>query len=121
MPIVKIDHVALAMPPGGEDRARSFYGGLLGFEEMRKPAELTGRGGVWFASADAHVHLGVDPDFRPAKKSHPAFRCSDYDSLLGRAKDHGVEIVQDDTLVGGAAHCYLTDPFGNRIELIAQR
>ncbi|MBV9700068.1 MAG: glyoxalase, partial [Candidatus Eremiobacteraeota bacterium] len=67
----KLDHVALAIPPEREDAAREFYAGVLGFEEVAKPPELAARGGAWFRSGDARLHLGVDREFRPAKKAHP--------------------------------------------------
>lgn len=114
-----IDHVQLAMPSGAEDRARAFYVGALGLEEVPKPADLAARGGVWFRSGSVRLHLGVDSDFRPAKKAHPAFRCGDYDGLLARLRGRDVEIVHDEGTFDGKAHCYVSDPFGNRIELIA--
>jgi catechol 2,3-dioxygenase-like lactoylglutathione lyase family enzyme len=89
-------------------------------EEVPKPAELLTRGGVWFRSGTVVVHLGVDRDFRPAGKAHPAFRCSDYDALLKRLKESGVPVEADQHLVNGREHCYVADPFGNRIELIRE-
>ena len=81
MPFTRIDHVQLAMPAGEEERARAFYRDLLGMEELPKPPELARRGGCWFASGDAQIHLGVEQDFRPARKAHPALRCHDYEVL----------------------------------------
>lgn len=114
-----IDHVALAMPAGREDEARAFYGGILAMEEVPKPVELRERGGVWFQSGGVVVHLGVDPEFRPASKAHPAFRCADYDALLERLRIHLIAVTNDEQLASGSRHCYAADPFGNRIELIA--
>src|SRR6187551_1552795 len=71
--VVAIDHVQLAMPAGGEDRARAFYAGILGLAEVPKPPPLAPRGGCWFESDTVKVHLGVEPDFQPATKAHPAF------------------------------------------------
>jgi catechol 2,3-dioxygenase-like lactoylglutathione lyase family enzyme len=116
---VKLDHVQLAIPPGGEELARSFYVEALGLEEVEKPKELSDRGGLWLQSGDVHVHLGVDPDFHPAKKAHPAFRCTEYEALLLRLQRHDVELAREDRTVDGAPHCYLNDCFGNRIELIS--
>jgi catechol 2,3-dioxygenase-like lactoylglutathione lyase family enzyme len=118
-PFSRIDHIQLAMPPGEEDRARTFYVGVLGLEEIPKPPELAARGGAWFRSGSVFLHLGVDPDFHPAKKAHPAFRCADYDALLARLREHAVDLVPDDRPFDGKPHCYISDPFGNRIELIA--
>jgi catechol 2,3-dioxygenase-like lactoylglutathione lyase family enzyme len=120
MPFQRIDHVQLAMPAGKEDEARLFYVKALGLEEIPKPAELTKRGGAWFTSGEVMLHLGVDPDFRAATKAHPAFRCVDYDALVKRLRHHGVTIVQDKHPFEGKPHCYIADPFGNRIELIAR-
>jgi catechol 2,3-dioxygenase-like lactoylglutathione lyase family enzyme len=117
MPFSRIDHVQLAMPPGEEERARAFYRDLLGMEELVKPRELAGRGGCWFASGDAQIHLGVEPDFRPARKAHPALRCQDYEMLTAKLGAAGVLLIADDT-IPGVARCYIHDPFGNRMELI---
>jgi aminoglycoside 6'-N-acetyltransferase I len=116
-----IDHVQVAIPSGGEERARAFYARILGLEEAPKPPELAKRGGAWFRSGDKiAVHLGVDPEFHPATKAHIAFRCADYDGLLKRLKSWGVPIVPDERPFEGRAHCYIADPFGNRIELVAE-
>jgi catechol 2,3-dioxygenase-like lactoylglutathione lyase family enzyme len=116
-PFTAIDHVQLAMPPGGEDRARGFFGALLGMREVPKPAELAQRGGCWFACGPVEIHLGVEVDFRPARKAHPALRCFDYDGLLARLRHSGVEVISEDS-IAGIERCHITDPFGNRIELI---
>jgi catechol 2,3-dioxygenase-like lactoylglutathione lyase family enzyme len=117
MTFTAIDHVQLAMPAGEEDKARAFYCGLLGMTELAKPAELAKRGGCWFASGEVQIHLGVERDFRPAKKAHPALRCGDYDALVAKLREAGVEIIADDNNPG-VTRCYIHDPFGNRIELI---
>lgn len=118
-PFSAFDHVQLAMPAGEEDRAREFYIGVLGLREMRKPSVLDGRGGVWLTSGTVQIHLGVDPEFRPAKKAHPALRCSAYDELLCKIRSAGVDVHEDPLAVAdGSEHAYVSDPFGNRIELI---
>jgi catechol 2,3-dioxygenase-like lactoylglutathione lyase family enzyme len=119
-PFTAIDHVQIAMPAGGEERARAFYVGLLGMMEMAKPAELAGRGGCWFACGVVQIHLGVERDFRPAKKAHPGLRCFDYEGLSARLQAAGVEVQEDDG-IPGVRRCHIFDPFGNRIELIADR
>lgn len=106
------------MPQGKEEQARSFYLEVLGMDELPKPPELRERGGVWFRSSDVFVHLGVESDFRPATKAHPAFRCVDYEALLQRLRSHGVSVSPEERLISGRARCYITDTFGNRIELI---
>ena len=115
--IVGIDHVQLAMPRGGEDRAREFYSGLLGIPEVPKPETLASRGGVWFGRADVKVHLGVDTEFRPALQAHPAFVVEDLGVLVERLRAAGVHAVDDD-LLPGYRRAYVTDPFGNRLELM---
>ncbi len=116
VPFSSFDHVQLAMPPGREDEARGFYATLLGMTEIPKPVHLAKRGGAWFASGDLQLHLGVDEDFHAARKAHPALRCTDYDGLVARLAAAGVEVQaeQGRTL----ARAYISDPFGNRIELI---
>ena len=118
-PFTAIDHVQLAMPSGGEDQARAFYGMLLGMREVPKPAELAKRGGCWFECGPVEIHLGVEADFRPARKAHPALRCLDYDGLVRRLKAGGVEIT-DDASIPGVRRSHIADPFGNRIELISE-
>lgn len=117
-PFVRLDHLQLAIPAGGEGRARTFYVDIVGLEEMPKPAELKKRGGLWLRSGEIKVHLGVDREFQPATKAHPAFRCSDYDGLLKRFESRSVAVVHDEQPFEGKRHCYVLDPFGNRIELI---
>ena len=117
MGIVAIDHVQLAMPKGGEEKARAFYGGVLGLTEQAKPANLAGRGGVWFARGDLKVHLGVEADFRPARKAHPAFRVDDLAALRARCEAAGYPTVDDEPLPG-YDRFYVSDPFGNRIECL---
>ena len=117
MQVVGLDHVQLAMPAGGEAAARAFYADLLGIPEVRKPANLAKRGGCWFERGALKLHLGVEQDFRPARKAHPALLVSDLPALIKRLSDGGVQIVEDEALAG-YARCFVNDPFGNRIELM---
>lgn len=112
-----LNHVQLAMPAGEEAAARHFYEGILGIPEVEKPRHLARRGGCWFERGSLKVHLGVDADFRPAKKAHPAFTVKNLASLIQRLKNEGFEIVEDEPLAG-YDRCYIADPFGNRIELM---
>jgi len=115
---IAIDHVQLAMPPGEEQKARAFYEGLLGMTELAKPPELAKRGGCWFESGSVQLHLGVERDFRPAKKAHPAVRCSNYGVLVRRLRDAGIEATEAHD-IPGVSRCHVYDPFGNRLELIS--
>ena len=119
MTLTRIDHVQLAMPPGGEDAARGFYRDLLGLDEEPKPAELAARGGCWFGSGAVRLHLGVEADFRPAHKAHPALRVAGFEALLADLRDAGCAVREDGDFEG-AARVYVDDPFGNRLELIAE-
>ena len=115
--ILAIDHVQLAMPPGQENAARSFYVDVLGLTEVAKPEVLAGRGGLWFEHGAVRIHLGVEVDFRPAKKAHPALLVEDLMSVVEEASLHGDDIVMDQDYLG-RRRAYLSDPFGNRLELI---
>src|SRR5262245_45884976 len=117
MHIEAIDHVQLAMPAGQEEAARRFYSGLLGIPEVPKPPDLARRGGVWFEAGALKVHLGIDPDFRPARKAHPGLRVRDLTALVARLRDAGIEVIEAEPLAG-YTHVYASDPFGNRIELM---
>jgi catechol 2,3-dioxygenase-like lactoylglutathione lyase family enzyme len=117
MTIIAIDHVQLAMPEGGEAAARRFYGDLLGLAEIAKPAALAGRGGCWFELGAVRVHLGVEADFAPARKAHPAFLVDDLDGLLAQLRAVGLEAKADAPLPG-YRRLYVADPFGNRLELM---
>ncbi len=117
-PFVAFDHVQLAMPPGREADARAFYVQACGMTELPKPADMAQRGGAWFASGALQLHLGVEPDFRPSAKAHPGLRCADLDALLARLRAAGYE-VKENADVPGVRRAFTTDPFGNRIELIA--
>jgi catechol 2,3-dioxygenase-like lactoylglutathione lyase family enzyme len=117
-PFTAIDHVQLAMPPGEEKRARSFYADLLEMKELPKPPELAKRGGCWFESGNVQLHLGVESDFRPAKKAHPALRCREYAALLERLQQAGIEVTEPED-IPGVKRCHVHDPFGNRLEFVS--
>lgn len=117
MPIEALDHVQLAMPVGEEDRARRFYSGLLEIPEVPKPPHLAKRGGCWFECGPLKVHLGVEHEFRPARKAHPAFIVTDLTALIERLRNSSVAIDEDEPLPG-FNRCYVSDPFGNRLELL---
>jgi catechol 2,3-dioxygenase-like lactoylglutathione lyase family enzyme len=105
------------MPAGEEAKARDFYGRILGFAEVTKPPQLADRGGCWFENGTAKIHLGVEPEFRPAKKAHPALLVSGMGDLAKRLEEAGVTVETDDPLPG-FERLYVSDPFGNRIELM---
>jgi catechol 2,3-dioxygenase-like lactoylglutathione lyase family enzyme len=115
--VVALDHLLLAMPRGKEAKARAFYGELLGLPELKKPPNLEVRGGVWFKLGTQQLHLGVEKDFRPALKAHPAFLVRDLGGLRARLEQHGYAPYEDEPLAG-YARFYVADPFGNRLELL---
>ena len=120
MTVRAIDHVQLAMPAGEEAKAIAFYEGLLGLSNVPKPAHLAARGGCWFEDGTVKVHLGVEGDFRPARKAHPALLVDDLDALTTRLSTSGA-VVRDGDGVDGFVQRYVDDPFGNRIELLERR
>ncbi len=119
MSILAFAHVQLAMPKGGEDRAREFYAGVLGLEEMPKPAALAARGGAWFSNGAIQLHLGVEAEFRPAQRAHPALLVQGIDDYIRRARAGNFRLVDDDPLPG-YRRIFVYDPFGNRIELMEE-
>jgi catechol 2,3-dioxygenase-like lactoylglutathione lyase family enzyme len=115
--VIGLHHVQLAIPPGAEDAAVTFYGGVLGLEQVAKPAALAGRGGVWFRSGGLELHLGVEDDHRPSAKAHPAMLVEGLEDLRARLAASGHEAV-DDVDLPGLRRCHVRDPFGNRLELL---
>lgn len=120
MRVVRLDHVQLAMPPGREAEAVDFCEGLLGIPQVPKPPHLAVRGGCWFERGDLKVHVGVEPDFRPATKAHPAFVVDGLGDLVAAVRSAGRRVVDDEPLEG-YDRVYVDDPFGNRIELLQPR
>ncbi len=112
-----LDRVQLAMPAGQEVLAREFYAGILGLVEVPKPANLARRGGAWFEGGTLRLHLGVEADFHPARKAHPALLVQNLDALTQHLHRAGVAVVTDEPLEG-YRRIYVSDPFGNRIELL---
>lgn len=118
MNILSIDHVQIAMPAGQEEQARAFYAGALGLKEIPKPPELAKRGGAWFKAGAVQVHLGVEADFHPARKAHPAFVVDDLDACLQQLRAAGSEVDTSQPALDGYRRAHVFDPFGNRIELM---
>jgi len=113
-----LDHVQLAAPPGCEAAARRFFGEVLGLEEVAKPPPLAGRGGVWFRVGAQQLHVGVESDFEPARKAHPAFSAATLDDLAARLEDEGVQPAWVDD-IPATRRFYVHDPWGNRLEFVA--
>jgi catechol 2,3-dioxygenase-like lactoylglutathione lyase family enzyme len=119
--IAGLDHVQVAAPPGCEREARGFYGELLGLAELPKPAALRGGGGVWFAAGAQELHVGVAEDFTPAGKAHPGLRVDSdagLDALAGALTAAGAAVGWDDR-IPGRRRFFTSDPWGNRVELLA--
>ena len=115
--ITRIDHIQLAAPKGSEPAAREFYGTILGLAEIEKPVSLRARGGCWFQCGDQQLHIGVEADFHPAKKAHPAFAVADLARLREALESRAVKIT-DDNALPGTRRFYTEDPWGNRLEFL---
>jgi catechol 2,3-dioxygenase-like lactoylglutathione lyase family enzyme len=115
--VARIDHIQIAAPEGCESAARNFYGSILGMKEVEKPPVLRARGGCWFECGAQQVHIGVEQNFRAAKKAHPAFAVFPLDELRKTLRDRGVIVVDDDNLPD-ARRFYAEDPWGNRLEFV---
>ncbi|MDM5279092.1 VOC family protein [Paenibacillus silvae] len=114
-----IDHVQLAAPVGCEAKARHFFHQILGWTEIAKPELLQKRGGVWFQCGDHQVHIGVQPDFAPATKAHPAFHVQNLEQLREHLRLHNLQVVDDEARTDeGVRRFYVNDPFGNRLEFL---
>lgn len=113
--LTEIDHVQIAAPPRCEDAARKFFGELLRLEEIEKPEVLRARGGCWFKIGSRQLHIGVEKDFRPAQKAHPAFAVDNIEDLFQKLAAAGVKCSWDEA-IGGIRRFYANDPWGNRLE-----
>jgi catechol 2,3-dioxygenase-like lactoylglutathione lyase family enzyme len=114
-----IDHIQIAVPANEEDKARAFYSDLLGLQEIEKPEPLRTRGGCWFQVGALQLHLGVEAEFKPAKKAHSAFRVKNYEALQKQLIANGFTVTSDDMLKD-VEKFYTYDPFGNRLEFLKQ-
>ncbi|MGW4390560.1 VOC family protein [Streptomyces sp. NPDC004685] len=112
-----LDHVQLAAPAGSEDALRRFYGDVLGMTQTPKPPALAARGGCWFEAGQVRLHLGIERDFRPARKAHPGLRVTGIEAYAARLAAHGVRITWDGDLPGHRRF-YADDPVGNRLEFL---
>lgn len=115
--LTALDHVQLAAPPGSEDALRAFYAGVLGMTEQPKPPVLAARGGCWFVSGEVELHLGIESDFRPARKAHPGLRVTGLDALASRLESAGAPVTRDDA-IPGVRRFHTEDPVGNRLEFL---
>jgi len=114
---MRLDHVQLAIPKGSEALCRAFYCDLLGWREVEKPPILATRGGLWLDIGDGQIHLGVEDDFRPARKAHPALLVADLDALVTKFRAAGVTVAFDEA-IPGVRRFYANDPVGNRLEFV---
>ncbi|WP_255950279.1 VOC family protein [Streptomyces odontomachi] len=133
--LIAVDHVQLAAPPGSEDALRAYYVGVLGMREIPKPPALAARGGCWFEAeqsgtsaaqstegggarrAGVQLHLGIEQDFRAARKAHPGLRVHGIAAYAARLAERGAKVVWDDDLPGHRRF-YSEDPVGNRLEFL---
>jgi catechol 2,3-dioxygenase-like lactoylglutathione lyase family enzyme len=114
----RLHHIMIAIPPASEPTARAFYVDLLGLDEVPKPESLCGWGGLWLASGSLDIHLGIDQDFHPARKAHIALQLQDLEQIRARLHRHGYQVGPVECELPGYERFYVSDPFGNRIELM---
>jgi catechol 2,3-dioxygenase-like lactoylglutathione lyase family enzyme len=112
-----IHHVLLASPAGSEDNSRAFYSGVLGLAEIDKPPALARNGGCWFRGHGVELHIGIEAEFRPARKAHPALLVADIDDWASRLRAAGYPAKFDDEF-HGMRRFYSHDPHGNRLEFL---
>lgn len=114
--LAALDHVQLAAPAGSEEALRAFYVGALGMIEIPKPPVLAARGGA-ADEGRIQIHLGIEDDFRPARKAHPGLRVTGIDAFAERLAAHDAEVTCEDNLPGHRRF-YSADPVGNRLEFL---
>ncbi|AOR33823.1 glyoxalase [Streptomyces fodineus] len=118
--LAAVDHVQPAAPPGSEDALRAYCADVLAMTEIPQPPAPAARGGCWFQAGAVRLHLGIEEDFRPAKKAHPGLRVTDIESYAARLTAKGAQVTWDDTLPG-RLRFYSQDPVGNRLEFLQPR
>jgi catechol 2,3-dioxygenase-like lactoylglutathione lyase family enzyme len=116
---MRLHHVQVSCPAGGEDAARAFYGTVLGIPEVEKPPVLAARGGVWFRADDVEIHVGVEEPFAPARKAHPAFLVEDVDAMARAVEAAGFTVTWDGNLPGHRRF-HTHDGHGNRVEILGR-
>jgi catechol 2,3-dioxygenase-like lactoylglutathione lyase family enzyme len=112
-----IDHFQLASPKNTEDQSRKFFNEILMFREVDKPASLKSNGGVWFESGSIKINVGTEDQFIPARKAHPALEVENLRDFKQHLITNRVSFTEDKRLPG-ANRIYISDPFGNRIEIL---
>jgi catechol 2,3-dioxygenase-like lactoylglutathione lyase family enzyme len=117
--VMRVQHVSVPMPPGGQERARQFYGGVLGMREKTPPSSLAQQQLVWFDAGDGghEVHLFTDEYME--SRSAAQHLCLQVDSLSdyrGRLAEQGVAI-EEATAIHNRPRLFVHDPFGNLIEM----
>jgi catechol 2,3-dioxygenase-like lactoylglutathione lyase family enzyme len=117
MAILSLDHVQLTIPVGGEELARNFYVGILGLTEVAKPASMTGRNSIWFMAGPVNLHIGIEEEFHPAKRAHPALVVDNLDDIVAACQRAGLA-TRPDTSFNNFRRVHVSDPFGNRLELM---
>ena len=127
---MRLHHVQVSAPPGGEDAARRFWVDGLGLAEVEKPADLRGRGGAWFRAWDdagavvAEVHVGVEEPFAPARKAHPALllgSVAELEATGARLEALGYAVTwRERRTFPGHERLHTADGHGNRVELLAE-
>jgi predicted enzyme related to lactoylglutathione lyase len=118
MKILSIDHVQIAIPAGEEEQARKFFIDVLRMQEIPKPPQFGKRGGLWLEAGEVQLHLGVEAEFHPARKAHPAFVIDDLQAFMVRIREAGGEVDTTQPPLEGYKRVHIFDPFGNRIELM---
>lgn len=100
---------------GAVGKAGEAAGDALRQRLLLGPPHLARRGGCWFEQDSLKVRLGVEADFKPARKTHPAFIVSGLRELVARLQARGHRVVEDQPHEGYNRR-YVDDPFGNLIE-----
>jgi catechol 2,3-dioxygenase-like lactoylglutathione lyase family enzyme len=126
---MRLHHVQVVCPPGGEDDARRFYVVGLGLTEVAKPEALAHRGGAWFRAfgtsgeVTTEIHVGVEAPFVPARKAHPAILldgAADLERLATRLESAGFAVDWSERLsFDGWQRFHTADAHGNRVEVLA--
>ena len=112
----RLQHVSIPRPAGAEALARSFYGDILGLEEIPVPKSLGGGNLVWFCIGEnTELHTFPEENTAPNSGRHLCIEVDDLEGVRRKLVAAGYE-PWDTAAIPGRPRFFCRDPFHNQIE-----